>query len=138
MSLSLSRKKALVEATLDESYKDLLKSTRVLVFFGTPHQGGRNATVGDYAADLYRAMTFKPRNDLVDALKADSDSASKRFEQFRHKHEDFQVISCFEGRPYSKAAGIVSLDLNHVEIRCLTAWIDCRQTFRYFEPAWKA
>jgi hypothetical protein len=107
-NLQLTVVEALVEATLDESYHDILKATQLLVFFGTPHQGGNLATVGDYVAKLYRAMSRSPRNDLVEALKADSDAAAKRFEQFRHKHEDFLVISCYEGRHYSKAAGLVS------------------------------
>jgi hypothetical protein len=109
--LQLTVAEALVEATLDESYQDILKATQLLVFFGTPHQGGNLATVGDYVAKLYLAMSRNPRNDLVEALKATSDSATKRFEQFRHKHEDFLVISCFEGRPYSKATGLVSIDV---------------------------
>ncbi|MCJ1307661.1 hypothetical protein MMC25_001308 [Agyrium rufum] len=99
-------KEALVEATLDESYQDILRATQLLVFFGTPHQGGNLATVGDYVAKLYRTLSRNPQNDLVEALKVDSDASTRRFEQFRHKHEDFLVISCFEGKHY-QGAGII-------------------------------
>ena len=106
----------MVEATLDESYHDILQATQLLVFFGTPHQGGNLASVGDYVANMYLAMTGKPRNDLVNALKETSDSATKRYEQFRHKLEDFLVISCFEGLPYSKATGLVCLAWKTVDM----------------------
>ncbi|KAF2872761.1 hypothetical protein BDV95DRAFT_397503 [Massariosphaeria phaeospora] len=100
-------KEALVEATLDDSYSEILRSTKLLVFFGTPHRGGNHATVGDYVARLYKTMARNPRNDLVESLREFSDTATKRYEQFRHKLEDFLIISFFETLPYSKVAGLI-------------------------------
>jgi hypothetical protein len=82
-----------------------------LVFFGTPHRGGNHATVGEKVAKLYTTMARDPPNDLVKSLRQSSDIATKRYEQFRHKLEDFLIISCFETMPYSKAAGLVSAPL---------------------------
>jgi hypothetical protein len=75
-------------------------------------------------AKLYRAMVQNPRNDMVNALREASNSAFKRYEQFRHKLEDFLVISCFETLPYSKATGIVC---SKILIAILEAdmWLDC-------------
>ncbi|KAK4997940.1 GTP-binding protein [Elasticomyces elasticus] len=100
-------KEALVEATLDTSYREVLGATKLLVFFGTPHQGGNLTTVGDYAAKIYRSVARDPRNDMVESLRATSEIATKRYEQFRHQLENFRVISCYEGLPYSKLTGLI-------------------------------
>ncbi|KAK4988131.1 hypothetical protein LTR50_004153 [Elasticomyces elasticus] len=100
-------KEALVEATLDTSYREVLEATKLLVFFGTPHQGGNLTTVGDYAAKIYRSVARNPRNDIVESLRATSEIATKRYEQFRHQLENFRVISCYEGLPYSKLTGLI-------------------------------
>jgi hypothetical protein len=99
---------ALVEATLNDTYSEILRSTKLLIFFGTPHRGGNHATVGHNVAKLYKTMAGNPPNDLVKSLRQSSDTATKRYEQFRHKLEDFLIISCFETLPYSKVAGLVS------------------------------
>jgi hypothetical protein len=49
-----------------------------------------------------------PNNDLLDALKRDSNEATRRFEQARNMFNKRLVVSFFEGESYSKF-GIVSL-----------------------------
>lgn len=95
-----------MEATLDVSYKSIVEATRLLVFFATPHQGGQYASVGDVAATLVRTLLRKPRNDLLEALKHQSDEAARRFEQSRHLLEECLVVSFFETVPFGKL-GIV-------------------------------
>ncbi|KAL7754809.1 hypothetical protein ACKLNR_015149 [Fusarium oxysporum f. sp. zingiberi] len=49
----------------------------------------------------------KPRNDLLDALKENSDQAMQRFEQARHLPERCLVVSFYEGDSYGKIGLIV-------------------------------
>lgn len=92
---------------MNDTYKAIVESTRLLVFFATPHQGGNYASVGDAAAAIARAVLRNPRNDLVEALKSSSNEVVRRSEQFRHLTEKFLVVSFFEGQPY-KRLGVVS------------------------------
>jgi hypothetical protein len=93
---------ALVTATIDAEYRSIVEATRLLVFFATPHQGGNYASVGDIVAKIVRMSTWEPRNDLLDALKENSDQAAQRFEQARHLTEKCLVVSFFEGDSYGK------------------------------------
>lgn len=101
-------RKALVEAKLDPTYKPIFEATRLLVFFATPHRGGEYASVGDIAAGIFNNLItpLKRRNDLLDALKKNSDQATTRFDQSRHLYDKLLVISFFEGQSYGKL-GIV-------------------------------
>ncbi|KAM6482924.1 hypothetical protein HDV62DRAFT_405678 [Trichoderma sp. SZMC 28011] len=65
-------KSALVEGTLDPAYGSIVKSTRLLVFFATPHLGGNYSGIGDIAAKIVRTGLGTPSNDLLDGLKAGS------------------------------------------------------------------
>ncbi|RYP17129.1 hypothetical protein DL767_010075 [Monosporascus sp. MG133] len=108
--LSLEREAscpALVKATLDKTYKSIVEATCLLVFFATPHQGGKHANFGDIVAKIVRTALQKPKNDLLKALKRSSDEAVKRFEQSRHLSDKCLVVSFFEGQPYGKIGLIV-------------------------------
>ncbi|EXL39944.1 hypothetical protein FOCG_17446 [Fusarium oxysporum f. sp. radicis-lycopersici 26381] len=100
-------KEALVAATLDVTYKSIVEATRLLVFFATPHQGGNYASLGDIVAKIVRTGMSRPRNDLLDALKENSDQATQRFEQARHLPERCLFVSFYEGDPYGKIGLIV-------------------------------
>lgn len=100
-------KQALVEAKLDESYTSIIKSTRLLVFFGCPHQGGNHATFGDILTKMLKMAPGKPSNDLIKALKKNSDAAMRRVEQGRQVFEEPLVLSFFEGKPYGNLGIIV-------------------------------
>ncbi|KAA6415622.1 MAG: hypothetical protein FRX48_00338 [Lasallia pustulata] len=84
-------KRALVEAKLDDSYKSIREATYGIAFFGTPHQGGNFAKLGDIAASIIRGTLFS------DALVGD----------FRHQLEDYHVLSFFETLPMGRLGLIV-------------------------------
>ena len=92
------------------SYKSIVEATCVLVFFATPHQGGNFASVGDVVAKIATAA-LRNSNDLLDALKKNSNEATKRFEQARNLFEKCLVVSFYEGETYRKI-GIVRLSEN--------------------------
>ncbi|KAK5991124.1 Nephrocystin-3-like protein [Cladobotryum mycophilum] len=100
-------KTALVEATLNPAYKSIVKSTRLLVFFATPHRGGNYSGIGDVAAKMVRAGLRTPSNDLLDALKASSHDAIRRFEQASHLIERCLVVSFYETTDYGRLGIIV-------------------------------
>lgn len=49
-------KQALVEAKLNEKYTTIRQTTYGIAFFGTPHQGGNFARLGDIAASIVRGV----------------------------------------------------------------------------------
>jgi hypothetical protein len=53
-------------------------------------------------AKIVRTGISKPRNDLLDALKENSDQAMQRFEQARHLPEKCLVVNLYEGDSYGK------------------------------------
>ena len=63
------------------------------------------ASVGDVVT---RIAGLGRHNDVLDALKRNSNEAGRRFEQARHLFESRLVISFFEGEEYGRM-GIVSL-----------------------------
>lgn len=91
---------------MDISYKSIVENTRLLTFFATPHQGGKYAGFGEIIAKLVKRSMRKPGNDLLNALKKQSDDATRRFEQSRHLFDRCHVVSFFEGVSYRKL-GIV-------------------------------
>lgn len=100
--------KALVEGTLDPAYGSIVKSTRLLVFFATPHLGGNYSGIGDIAAKIVRTGLGTPSNDLLDGLKAGSRDVIRRFEQARHLPANCLVISFYETESYGRI-GLVCL-----------------------------
>ncbi|KAM0293721.1 hypothetical protein ACHAPM_011521 [Fusarium culmorum] len=100
-------KEALMAATLDATYKSTVEAACLLVFFATPHQGGNYASLGDIVAKIVRTGMSKPKNDLLEALKANSDQAMQRFEQARYLPERCLVVNFYEGDSYGKIGLIV-------------------------------
>ena len=95
-------KRALVEAKLDDSYKSIREATYGIVFFGTPHQGGNFAKLGDIAASITRGVLRNPSNSFMEALKKDSMFSDTLVGDFRHQLEDYHVLSFFETLPMGK------------------------------------
>lgn len=92
---------------MDSAYGSIFESTRLLIFFATPHRGGKHATVGDIAAKILTSIFGISANDLVSALKSNSDEVTRRITESRHIFEgQQQIVSFFESEPYGKA-GIV-------------------------------
>ncbi|RFU80475.1 kinesin light chain 1 [Trichoderma arundinaceum] len=100
-------KSALVEGTLDPAYRSIVKSTRLLVFFATPHLGGNYSGIGDIAAKIVRTGLGAPSNDLLDGLKSGSRDVIRRFEQARHLPDNCLVISFYETENYGRFGLIV-------------------------------
>ncbi|MCJ1240785.1 hypothetical protein MMC14_008789 [Varicellaria rhodocarpa] len=100
-------KRALVEAKLDDSYKSIREATYGIAFFGTPHQGGNFAKLGDIAASITRGVLRNPSNTFMEALKKDSLFSDTLVEDFRHQLEDYYVLSFFETLPMGKLGLIV-------------------------------
>ncbi|KAL7930469.1 hypothetical protein V8C35DRAFT_312716 [Trichoderma chlorosporum] len=100
-------KSAIVEGKLDPAYSDIVKSTRLFVFFATPHLGGNYSEIGDIAAKIVRTGLRAPGNDLLDSLKSGSRDVIRRFEQARHLHEACLVISFYETQSYGRLGLIV-------------------------------
>ena len=92
-------KQALVEAELDDSYKSIREATYGIAFFGTPHQGGNFAKLGDIAASITRVVLRNPSNTFMKALKKDSLFSDSLARDFRHLLEDYYVLSFFETLP---------------------------------------
>ncbi|KAI1770819.1 TPR-like protein [Hypoxylon cercidicola] len=100
-------KEALVEATLNMTYKPIVEATKLLIFFATPHRGGNYAGIGDAIAGIVRVGLWKPNNKLLDELKKSSNSATKRFDQSKHLYDRFHVVNFYEGKSYGKLGIIV-------------------------------
>ena len=103
-------KQALVEAKLDDFYKSIREGTYGIAFFGTPHQGGNFAKLGDIAASIVRGILRNPLNTLMEALKKDSLFSDNLVEDFRHSLEDYYVVSFFETLPMGQF-GLVCISI---------------------------
>lgn len=100
---------ALVEATLDPKYISIEQSTRLLVFFATPHCGGNGANFGDVVAGIVRFGLRRSSNRLVNELKKSSETANMRFEQARHLPATCLIISFCESDPLNPVTGVVRI-----------------------------
>ncbi|KAA6414440.1 MAG: hypothetical protein FRX48_01189 [Lasallia pustulata] len=100
-------KRALVEAKLDDSYKSIREATYGIAFFGTPHQGGNFAKLGDIAASIIRGVLRNPSSTFMEVLKKDSLFSDALVGDFRHQLEDYHVLSFFETLPMGRLGLIV-------------------------------
>lgn len=97
-----------MDSKLDDTYKAIREATYGIVFFGTPHQGGNFAKLGDIASKIMRAVLRNEENTFMEALKVDSLFADDLIQDFRHQLEDYYVLSFFETRGFKKL-GLVSV-----------------------------
>lgn len=95
-------KRALVEAKLDGTYEAIRNATYGIAFFGTPHQGGNFAKLGDIVASIMRGVLQNPKNTFIEALKKDSLFSDTLIDDFRHQLEDYYVLSFYETLPMGK------------------------------------
>jgi hypothetical protein len=91
-----------VEAKLNDNYASIRTATYGIAFFGTPHQGGNFAKLGDIAAKIVSRIVRNPHNNFMEALKKDSLFSDELIENFKHQLEDYRVLSFFETLPYKK------------------------------------
>ncbi len=92
-------KQALVEARENPEYRCLKASTKALVFFATPHRGGKGAGVAEFAANVCSAFTGEPKNKLLKSLKEKSLIKGLPTDQFRkYQLNSYEVLSLVERR----------------------------------------
>ncbi|KAK2749871.1 hypothetical protein FQN57_005287 [Myotisia sp. PD_48] len=103
----LVAKQALVEAQVNPTYNPIFAATCHMVFFATPHRGGNYANVVDVAAGLVKAVLQNTSNDLLNALKENSNAATMRFELSRHMFDKILVSSFYEDKLYGPLGRIV-------------------------------
>lgn len=81
-------------------YRPTHDSTFGLVFFGTPHRGGRGGAFGSLAARVAKFVSGdRADNDLLECLRANSLFTQEASERFSHQLERFKVVSFFETKP---------------------------------------
>jgi hypothetical protein len=97
----------LVQAKLDDTCTSIRTATYGIAFFGTPHQGGNFAKLGEIASTIMRGVLRNPKNTFMEALKKDSLFADDLIQDFRQQLEDYYVLSFFETRPLGNL-GLVS------------------------------
>ncbi|MCJ1350988.1 MAG: hypothetical protein MMC33_000970 [Icmadophila ericetorum] len=100
-------KQALVEAKLNQTYDSIRLVTYGIVFFATPHQGGEHVQLGVIAAAIAKSFLRNPDNTFLEALKKDSLFAQDLIDNFRHRLEDFYIVSFLETLPYKNHGFIV-------------------------------
>jgi hypothetical protein len=89
-------KQALVEAKLNDVFETIRDATYGIAFFGTPHQGGNFAKLGDMVASIVRGVLGNLKNTFMEALKKDSSLLDTLVDNFRHQVEDYDVLSFYE------------------------------------------
>ena len=102
----------MIEAKVNDKYASIREATYGIAFFGTPHQGGNNAKLGDIAATICRGVIQNPQNTFMEALKKDSLFSKELVEDFKHQLEDYYVLSFYETLPFKKL-GLVSHSLKY-------------------------
>lgn len=105
---TLTVSQALVEAKLNDMYRNIREATRGLAFFATPHRGGNYAKLGDIAAKIARTVLKNQPNTFLDSLQKDSLFSEDLQDDFRHQVENYSILSFFETRPMDNI-GVVRL-----------------------------
>ena len=105
MNDSVHSNQALVHSRLDETFESINGSTYGISFFGTPHQGGNHASVGDIGATILRGILGNPSNSFMSSLQKGS-VFSEAMRDFRYLSDSYQYISFYETRPL-KPLGLV-------------------------------
>jgi tetratricopeptide (TPR) repeat protein len=101
-------KQALVEAhNANEVHGPILKYTRGIAFFGTPHSGGHGARLGDSIVRVLHAVTGNVRNDIMEWLRSDSFLSNHLAENFVRRAKNMRIVSFMENLPISRHFGLV-------------------------------
>lgn len=92
-------KQALVNAHNNPKFLELKEATSALVFFGTPHTGGKASlvTLGKISIRIVRGLIRDPPNDLMQAVTKGSLYADVLEENWRHQLNSFKIVSFYEG-----------------------------------------
>lgn len=111
-------KQALLNARDDITFEPVKQCTYGLVFFGTPHRGGRGAAFGMLAAKIAKFVSAdRADNDLLECLKSNSLFTQEASDRFSHQLENYKVISFFETKPMKLGIlGIAEVSSNYSTI----------------------
>ena len=94
----------------DPRYKDILESTKTVIFLGTPHNGSKMAAIGSALSgviyllgsiSLLNCFLGRTRSDLVKMLKSWSPELGRISDSFRHRVKNMDVVSFYETMAYS-------------------------------------
>jgi protein SERAC1 len=98
---------ALIRASHSTAYESIRQSTRGIAFFGTPHRGGNHADIGRVIAAIVAAITGNVKNNFMETLQKNSTIAADIHELFIQQAHDYQIVSFYEMKPFTKHIGLV-------------------------------
>ena len=83
----------------DTRYKPTKEATSGLVFFGTPHAGGKDALVliGKITSRVATTVLRNPSKDVMEALEKGSLFSNVLQEGWRHQLNLYKIVSFYEG-----------------------------------------
>jgi hypothetical protein len=105
-------KKAIINAYVNgDYYKSIHDSTRVVIFFGTPHRGGHLATLSDHMARVCRVVSGNVRNNIMETLRRDSMFAGYINKDFARRAQalEMRLLNFIENLPIDRYIGLVSV-----------------------------
>ncbi len=87
-------KQALVNAYSNEKYQDIKLATQGVVFFATPHNGGRGSVVSirQTAAKIAISLGIKKGDNILEALEEGSMFSDLMDEQWKHRLLDYPIV----------------------------------------------
>jgi tetratricopeptide (TPR) repeat protein len=109
-------KRAIVSAHTTDYYRNIYDSTKGVAFFATPHNGGNGATFGDVLVRICRAVTGNARNDIMEALRRDSNIASHINRDFARRARGLRVLNFIETKPMAKPFLGIVVDRNSASL----------------------
>ncbi|TVY82002.1 Protein SERAC1 [Lachnellula suecica] len=92
-------KQGLMLCRMNDRLLPLYKSTYGLVFFATPHRGGKHAGTGALIASIAKGILGNESNNYISALKSNSYFAEILRNTFMERQEDFNVLTFYETLP---------------------------------------
>ena len=92
-------KQALVNAHSNTRYTPIKQASSGLVFFGTPHAGGKDAlvSIGKLSARVATSILQNPSKDVMEALTKGSLFSDVLQESWRHQLNLYKIVSFYEG-----------------------------------------
>ncbi|KAL8388979.1 hypothetical protein RB595_008888 [Gaeumannomyces hyphopodioides] len=100
-------KRAIVHAASDRTYEKIQASIFGIAFFGCPHRGGNQATLGNAVAKVARALLGKSGNSFIEALKRGSLFSDTISDDFRQVAEPLRFLSFYETKPLGRIGVVV-------------------------------
>ncbi len=129
-------------------YSDIAKSTRGIVFFGTPHRGVDAANWAGLVSDILQTVGAQPQSKLLNALQRHSTELWKISTDFRPLASQYAITSFYESNAHpalrrlvvGKMSAVMGLPHEHDVMMNGTHSTMCKfgRGDRRFDRAWKA